>query len=287
MRRCIHFIDYSSIGNIRALGDIGNVLNVWDVETNKVITAGPKHQSLVTAAAFSPIGEHWASGDAAGKLYIWDGNREPIPLFRHTDSIKSLAFSKDGNRLVSASSDKTAWVWDVASGKEIASLPLTQLDAELYLGDSSQKRRLVKLQRTRAEKGVATRTPLNFSGIAIAFSPCGNIIAGSLPWEIRLWDARTYEIRLGVLMPRECSRPSTLAFTPCGRYFATGSWWGGSDKVSIRLWDVATIENIHTFWGHPTDVECLAFSHDGTLLASGSFDDTILLWDMKPYLRNT
>ena len=46
--------------------------------------------------------------------------------------------------------------------------------------------------------------------------------------------------------------------------------------MSIRLWDVVTGENIVTFWGHPTDVQDLAFSPDGTLLASGSFDGTIL-----------
>ena len=56
------------------------------------------------------------------------------------------------------------------------------------------------------------------------------------------------------------------------------------DKMSIRLWEVATGENIATFWSHPTDIQSLAFSPDNTLLAIGSFDGTILLWDMKPYL---
>ena len=49
-----------------------------------------------------------------------------------------------------------------------------------------------------------------------------------------------------------------------------------TEKVPIRLWEVATGENIATFWGHPTDIQDLAFSPDGTLLASGSFDGTIL-----------
>ena len=120
-----HSIHISPTGNIRVLGGSGNVLNIWNVETNETIITSSKHQDIVTAAAFSTTGEHWASGDAEGKLYIWDGNGVPTPLFRHTDSIKSLDFSPDGNQLVSASRDKTAWVWDVTSGQEIASLPLT------------------------------------------------------------------------------------------------------------------------------------------------------------------
>ena len=56
------------------------------------------------------------------------------------------------------------------------------------------------------------------------------------------------------------------------------------EKMAIRLWDVATGEEITTFWGHPTDVQSLAFSPDNTLLASGSHDGTILLWDVKPFI---
>ena len=46
--------------------------------------------------------------------------------------------------------------------------------------------------------------------------------------------------------------------------------------MGIVLWEVATGENIATFWGHSTDVQDLAFSPDGTLLVSGSYDGTLL-----------
>ncbi len=119
---------------------------------------------------------------------------------------------------------------------------------------------------------------------SVKFSPCGTLIAGGLWGEIRLWDAATLEPRMGMILPDSCFRVGVVAFSPCGRYLASGSWWRETDKVSIRLWEVATGENIHTFWGHTSDVQNLAFSKDGELLASGSYDGTILLWDITPYL---
>ena len=67
--------------------------------------------------------------------------------------------------------------------------------------------------------------------------------------------------------------------------FDANVWWEkGMQKMAIRIWEVATGEKIHTFWGHNSDVQSLAFSPNGTMLASGSFEGSILIWDLKPYL---
>lgn len=77
-----------------------------------------------------------------------------------------------------------------------------------------------------------------------------------------------------------------IEISPCGQYLAHGEeWQHGLEKVPIQLFNVCTGENIATFQGHPTDIQCLAFSPDITILASDSFDGTILLWDLKPYLN--
>lgn len=280
-------VSFATDGRLRALGSHKDgAVSVWDVETKQTLAKlkGPgKVLSHPNARWFAaPTGDLWASGDRDGHVCIYDCQGKQAVCRGHTGGIRWLTFSPDAKRLASASRDETARLWDVASGEEIAQLSLTWvLDDALYKYDllKGHSRDLQTVDQSIA-KGLS-------AGIeTIAFSPCGNRLAGGLSKQIRFWDVRTSDVVMSILLPRGCSRPFALAFSPCGQYLASGSWWFGTDKVSIRFWDVATGENITTLWSHPTDVQDLAFSPDGRLLASGSYDGTILLWDMKPYLQD-
>ncbi len=255
-------------------------LEVWRVASRTRIMTFTEPQ-FVGPLAFSPTGECFVSTTTDGALYMWDVNRweKRDTLYRHTDHIRALAFRPDGKILVTASQDGAAQVWDVARGSFVTSLSLASpLSPNVYKGDKKAIERALKVAVSNGQKGRA-REIWN-----ITFSDCGTLLAGGLPNEIRLWDATTYETRMVILPPEESRRPFTLAFSPCSRYLVSGSWWGFKDKVSIRLWDVTTGENVHTFWGHSSDVQDLAFSPDGDLLASAGYDGAILLWDMKPYI---
>ena len=283
----IHSVHISSTGDMRALGKKGNTSTVWNLGTDQKIATLSESHDHIGVSAFSSTGELWANVIRDDKICVWDGKGKETILEGHTGSIESIAFSPDEKRIATVARDATARVWDVVSGKEIVSLPLTPplhtdsvpstspLNPDIYKGDSDKIKAVLNAEKPRTR---------NTEIKAITFSPCGNLIAGGIEGGIRLWDAKTYETRMVILLPRNCQRQFALAFSPCERYLASGAWWWNMEKVSIRLWDVATGENIVTFWGHPTDVQDLAFSPDGTLLASGSFDGTILLWDMKPYL---
>ena len=256
-------------------------IEIWSVSSGNRFAEFVEPQS-VSVTAFSPTGKHFVSTTSDGMLHVWDVQRwkKLHALMGHTTWIRSLAFHPNGQQLVSVSDDKTARVWDIESSSLITMLPLTPpSEANVYKGDAKEIERALET----LSKGQKSSDKEIWN---ITFSACGNLIAGGLPNEIRLWDATTYETRMVILPPEESRRPFALAFSPCGRYLASGTWWcPGFDKVSIRLWEVTSGENIATFWGHSTDVQNLAFSSEGTLLASGGFDGTILLWDMKPYIQ--
>ena len=204
-------------------------------------------------AVFAPTGDRIAVGSRKGTIYVWNFEQpeQPIQLRGHTDHTWSLAFSPDGKRLVSGSDDQTARVWDVELGEEIAILPIDE-----------------------------PCTPIGF-----AFSPCGDWIVGSLNNKIRFWCAKQLTtLRTIPQLEHNCGAYA-LTFSPCGKYLASGSWWQeGMEKMAIRLWDAATGKHIRTFWGHNSRVQSLAFSPDGTHLASSGFDGTILIWDLTPFI---
>lgn len=234
--------------------------------------------SLGRGQAYSSTGHRFANVDIENNIHIWEQlsslndwihteNWEKITTIPNDEeftyglgfSPTGLAFSPDGKRLatISRSRDWRACLWDVDTGKQIVELPIT-------------------LPRHSGSRD---------SDTGIAFSPDGNIIAGGLWYEMILWDALDGKTIMTIPQSEEYQRSITLCFSPCGQYLASGAWWRTDlQKVSIRVWKVATGENLVTFWGHTTDVQCFAFSQDSTLLVSGGHDGAIYLWDLKPFL---
>jgi hypothetical protein len=67
----------------------------------------------------------------------------------------------------------------------------------------------------------------------------------------------------------------SAVFSPDGRYLLT------ADDTVLRLWDVATDEEIREFVGHTGYIQALAFSPDGHYILSGSADTTARMWDAE------
>ena len=256
-------------------------IEIWDIASEALITELSDSKGFGREMRFSPTGEHFIGAAPTGDIGVWDTQTgEKInTLTGHTKFIRAVAFHPEGKQLATVAQDITARLWDIVSGEQIGLFP-TELpgDTSVYRGDPEQIHQYIQKYKKIGKRYKCI--PLK-----LTFSPCGTMIACGIQEHIRLRDAATLETRMLILLPETCSRPFALTFSPCGKYLVSGSWWReGLEKVSIRIWEVATGKNIHTFWGHTTDVQDLAFSPDGKLLASGSYDGTILLWDMGPFI---
>ena len=258
-----------------------NTLKICEIGNSEPIAKLAEPEAgLLRAEAFAPNSYRLARVDRKSDIHVWEcapssdnthknGDwKKYTTLVGHTapanqtgfsrQHIVGMAFSLDGERLASISRDCTAYLWDVNAGQQVTRLLLTP---------------------------PPTRGTYREYDTGIAFSPLGDRIAGGKWGEIVLWDATDGKTLMVLPQPEGNQRPITLCFSPCGHYLASGAWWqGGLQKVPIRLWEVATGKNIATFWGHTTDVQCFAFSEEGTLLASGGHDGAIYLWDLMPYL---
>ena len=205
--------------------------------------------------ALSPDGQTLAGCDGpdrAGRLSLWNTTtRQPIALLATNAGFGfSMAFSPDGKSLAMGNESRGVQLWDVAS-------------------------RRLSMQWTN----------FTYDLLGLAFSPDGRTIvtAGGTMYlteakggkgEVRLWDAAT-----GKELPTKLSGIKLCAynatFSPDGQMIAAS---GGGDGV-VTLWQVATGQMIAQLPDHNGFVWAIAFSHDGTLLATGDEGGYVWLWD--------
>lgn len=279
-------LDFSPCGKQLASGASDTTIKIWDIEKVEVLLAAftadqKEDQVSAWCVAFLPRGG-LVCVNSKGHLSVWDGKKKRTAFPIGTNSRPNISVSPDGKQVAVADiNGKQAELYDVENGQLLVKLCLVgEEDPTKFRGDAHRiqwyLRHYFRKTDTRQIQVVGP----------IIFSPCGTVLAGGFVGQIRMWDATTYETRMVILPPRGSEIVGALTFSPCGQYLVSGASWRYTDQMPICLWKVATGENIATFWGHSTDVQDLAFSPDGTLLASGSYDGTILLWDMKPYISN-
>jgi WD40 repeat protein len=175
----------------------------------------------------------------------------------HSERIKTIAFSPDGQLIASGDDDNTIRVWNIGTGKELYTLT----------GDSN-----------------------SFGSVEfVGFSPNGEtLISGVGGGTIKVWNINTgKEIRtmnqavwesIGQIsmLSNDSNFIASMALSPDGQTVAFGS-----DKNTIKLWNINTGQEIKTLTGHSDEIEAVAFSPDGKLLASGGRDQIIKLWDIS------
>jgi WD40 repeat protein len=170
--------------------------------------------------------------------------------FRHGSSgVDLVAFSGDGKRLVSASSNGMVRVWDPSTGKELRHFVIEVVSAINWIALAPDGRTVAAADVPGPERGNAIHL--------------WDVMAGK---PLRVLQGHTDTVR-------------GMGFSADGKLLASG---GGNQDKTIRVWDVATGRETHHF---PGDLfrhhSLLTFSRDGKRLAWGDEDRAVHIWDLE------
>ncbi|MBI1841745.1 MAG: WD40 repeat domain-containing protein, partial [Verrucomicrobia bacterium] len=245
--------------------------------------------------AFSPRGTHIAEGLKDGRVLVRAlREHEPLrTLLGHTGEVMSVAWSRDGKLLVSASTDRTVLIWDVETSRRLGTLrhpgevQSAVFDREgtrvIVAGqwDSPQgARSLIRIWEWRASEVLAEH--MGDSGkhrtVSISEDDRWIVVAGDDAYA-NVMDGSTLQPRPERLWhPPKAGAPTWVydaQFSPNGAYLATA----GFDHLA-RVWDLSLLQPRFLF-PHDAPVHSVQFSPDRRYLLTACDDYTARIWDVQ------
>ncbi|XP_047666195.1 WD repeat-containing protein 18 isoform X2 [Tachysurus fulvidraco] len=240
-----------------------NFINVWEIQRKDQLQQKIVCPGVVTCLTASPDGLYVLAGIAEA-IYLWEvstGNLLVV-LNRHYQDLSCLRFTDDCSHFVSGGKDNLALVWNLAS--------IIQLDSS----------------RTPEPRHVFSRHSLPITDIHCGLmGPQARVATASLDQTVKLWEISSGEMLLSVLFDVSIM---SVTLDPCEYFLFCGGSDGNVFQVSLCNTAVSRDKTFQSdgegnqvFKGHRNLVTCLSVSMDGTLLLSGSHDETVRMWDIQ------
>src|SRR6266545_110169 len=226
-------------------------VKLWDVASGEVKASFDGHERTVWSVAFDKEGKTLASAGYDRLVKLWDvpNAKERATLTGHSNWVTCVAFSPNGQVLATGSEDTTAKLWTVSEAKELTTLKCHTATVR-----------------------------------CVTFSPDGKLLAtASFDQTVKLWDVEK-RAELATLKGHT-DAVWAVVFSRDGRTLASA----GADGV-LKVWKVPELKDGKldgqvaepaTLKGHKNWVSCLAFSPDGSKLASGGFDSSVKVWSLE------
>jgi WD40 repeat protein len=231
-------------------------------------------------------------GDPTARVAILREVREPVPAGWEQAAMDAssqpasekiiesvLAFTRDGRKVLTASRDNTARLWNTdGSGRPVVlagfadafSVALSPDGAKVFVRSTGGAARVWNTDGTGPPIVLPGR--LNSSSLAHVFSPDGKkMLLEAEDGTARVWSADSADPP--VLLERGSRAMSLLAFSPDGKRVLIGS-----DDWTAHVWNADGSGKPIELKGFTEGACSGAFSPDGTKIAAGSFDHTALVW---------
>jgi WD40 repeat protein len=297
-RKAVYQLALSPDGATLATAGADGAVILWDTATGRprsVLTGGSKRAGMAAGwqgcgLAFSPDGKRLATGlrvwDVAGRKVV----RDLIPQAAFVQSVLCVAFTPDGKRLAAGlvqpgmtgsgyDGMMSLTVWDVESGKIVRSagqqaifvttMALPPDAGKLAWGHHDGTLRLMDWAGRPPGDG---RLEVKTQGIsALTFSGDGSLLVSARKGAITVQDMASGR-KSTLSAPAEPR--ALLALTPNAQVVA-----GATHTGEVRAWELASGSELTVFKAHEEGVSCMAFSHEGRRLFTGSPDGTVLVWD--------